>query len=215
MERVVRQSIYWDNIAGHYDHIYNYDNSKVLKMLNHRADLLIQATGMNAMDNILEIGCGTGLLTAIIHDKVGESRFHAIDCSNQMIAESKLRWNNDYRLWGVGFQQMDAHNLQFEDNRYDVVFGNYVLMYLDLPIALKEIRRVLEYGGRVGFIELNALYPPSFVLTRTPFKYLFGKSKEAASFFPQEIKAQIEQAGFINVKVQMVRGSLLISGTKG
>ena len=42
------------------------------------------------------------------------------------------------------FSLMDAHNLQFEDESFDFVFGAAILHHLNMVTALNEIHRVLR-----------------------------------------------------------------------
>jgi ubiquinone/menaquinone biosynthesis C-methylase UbiE len=51
------------------------------------------------------------------------------------------------------FFLMDAHNLEFPDNSFDLVFGNAILHHLDLDQALDEIERVLRPAGKMVFCE--------------------------------------------------------------
>lgn len=53
----------------------------------------------------------------------------------------------------------DAHRTPFEDASFDVIVGGSVLHHLDLPIALREIRRILRPGGRAVFDEPLAHNP--------------------------------------------------------
>jgi len=51
------------------------------------------------------------------------------------------------------FILMDAHNLQFEDETFDMIFGAAILHHLKLVPALDEICRVLKPGGKILFTE--------------------------------------------------------------
>jgi ubiquinone/menaquinone biosynthesis C-methylase UbiE len=51
------------------------------------------------------------------------------------------------------FSLMDANDLQFEDNSFDLVFGDAILHHLDFLKALDEIKRVLRPQGRMVFTE--------------------------------------------------------------
>ena len=57
------------------------------------------------------------------------------------------------------FEIMDAHNLRFPDNSFDVVFGTGILHHLDFETALKEISRVLKKDGSIVFVEPLARNP--------------------------------------------------------
>jgi SAM-dependent methyltransferase len=48
---------------------------------------------------------------------------------------------------------MDANDLQFEDNSFDLVFGDAILHHLDFVKALDEIKRVLKPHGKMVFTE--------------------------------------------------------------
>lgn len=48
---------------------------------------------------------------------------------------------------------MDAHNTDFEDNTFDVVFGNGILHHLELEKSLIEIKRILKPDGQIVFAE--------------------------------------------------------------
>ena len=51
------------------------------------------------------------------------------------------------------FLQMDAHDLQFENETFDMVFGSAILHHLKMVPALDEIYRVLKPGGKILFVE--------------------------------------------------------------
>ena len=51
------------------------------------------------------------------------------------------------------FVLMDAHNLQFDDETFDFVFGAGILHHLNMIPALNEIYRVLKPDGKILFVE--------------------------------------------------------------
>jgi ubiquinone/menaquinone biosynthesis C-methylase UbiE len=57
------------------------------------------------------------------------------------------------------FSLMDANNLQFADNSFDMVFGDAILHHLDFTRALDEIKRVLRPNGRILFTEPLGINP--------------------------------------------------------
>ena len=50
----------------------------------------------------------------------------------------------------VNFFVADAHDTKLPSDNYDIVFGEAVLHHLNLPVAAKEISRILKPGG-LGF----------------------------------------------------------------
>ena len=51
------------------------------------------------------------------------------------------------------FVLMDAHDLQFEDETFDFIYGSGILHHLNLAQALDEIYRVLKPNGKILFVE--------------------------------------------------------------
>ena len=51
------------------------------------------------------------------------------------------------------FIQMDAHELLFENETFDMVFGSAILHHLNMIPALDEIYRVLKPEGKILFVE--------------------------------------------------------------
>ena len=74
---------------------------------------------------------------------------------------------------------MDAHNLKFESNSFDLVIGRAILHHLDADTALKSIHKVLKSNGRAIFIEpladnpllklFRALTPKARTIDEAPF----------------------------------------------
>jgi SAM-dependent methyltransferase len=90
-----------------------------------------------------------------------------LHCIN--ISETELKKGEDLSVQNQNqpcFHVMDAHNLQFEDGYFDLVFGSSVLHHLDFVRALDEIRRVLKVGGKIHFFEPLGINPASKLVRR-------------------------------------------------
>ncbi len=107
----------------------------------------------NSNDKIvLDYGCGKGLDSLKLL-KSG-SFVYGIDIAENYINESiELAKKNGFKEDKFNFQVMDAHNLTFKDNMFDLVIGNGILHHLDKFVAIKSIYRVLKPGGRLVFKE--------------------------------------------------------------
>lgn len=61
--------------------------------------------------------------------------------------------------FNANFKIMDAHNLSFPENSFDLVYGVAILHHLNFEQALKEIWRVLRPNGEILFVEPLRLNP--------------------------------------------------------
>lgn len=101
---------------------------------------------LNAIDralvgdaNVLEVGCGTGVMAEKINALPGVTLI-ATDFSERLVELTAAR--------GVDARQADICYLPFDDAAFDVVYAGWMLYHVrDLERALNEVRRVLRPGG--------------------------------------------------------------------
>jgi len=99
-------------------------------------DLLAPRPG----DVVLDLGCGTGHLTAKIAE--AGATVLGVDSSAEMIAEARRAYP------ALAFEVGDARHLTF-DGSFDAVFSNAVLHWVTEPdLAVAGIARALKPGGR-------------------------------------------------------------------
>ena len=98
-------------------------------------------------DNVVDIGCGNGLLTQEIARAVGATgRVVGVDPSEDMRAPARARCD---AFPSVQIADGLADALPLEDNAVDKAVAVQVLEYLpDIPAAIQEAHRVLRTGGR-------------------------------------------------------------------
>jgi SAM-dependent methyltransferase len=101
---------------------------------------------------ILEYGCGQGDFGLWLLDQgasvsgIDVSEFNIRQCQEKASAK-----NLDPERYS--FAVMDAHRLTFQDNSFELILGNGILHHLELSVAMSEIDRVLEPGGKALFQE--------------------------------------------------------------
>jgi len=129
----------WDRASGHYDRQLWLERWTVRAAL----DLL----GPVADDRLLDVGTGTGEVLRQLSRRPGRPReVIGVDTSAAMLA----RVPELPTPWSV--RQGDARDLPFADGEFDVAVVSYVLHVLpraDLPLALRELARVVRPGGRI------------------------------------------------------------------
>jgi ubiquinone/menaquinone biosynthesis C-methylase UbiE len=133
----------WDLAAGDYEALWGDQLAPAQDALLHRAAL---APG----EQVLDVACGTGLVTFAAARAVGATgSVLGVDLSERMVEVAR------HRALALGldqacFARMDAERLELPDASVDVALCALGLMYLPDPeAALAELRRVLRPGGRL------------------------------------------------------------------
>lgn len=95
---------------------------------------------LHAEAQVLEVGCGTGLLLDRVAPKV--ARAVGVDISAGMLQKAVER--------GLEVAQADAAALPFEDASFDLVYSFKVLAHVEqIDAALREAARVTRPGGHL------------------------------------------------------------------
>ena len=142
-------------IANEEEYYYNFANAKYYSISRssfaYRDSILY-----SNIDNkvALDYCCGSGEISLAMA-KHGAKHVHGIDIS-KVAAENATSLAKEAGIEDrCTFEVMDAENLKYSDNTFDVIHEYGALHHLDLEAALRETSRVLKPGGR--FICTEAL----------------------------------------------------------
>ncbi len=123
-----------------------YEERFVPALFAQWADALLDAAGVRAGQDVLDVACGTGIVTRRAADRVGPTgHVTGMDLNPAMLAvASRLRPDLPWR-------QGDVAALPFADESFDVVTCQSAAMFFpDLVGALREMGRVTRPGGVVA-----------------------------------------------------------------
>jgi len=96
----------------------------------------------------IDVGCGTGALSATILRDCDPQSVVGIDPSEGFVAHAAAR-QDDPR---ARFQTADGAQLPFDAGRFDVLASGLVLNFIpDRVAALREFQRVVKPGGTLSF----------------------------------------------------------------
>jgi ubiquinone/menaquinone biosynthesis C-methylase UbiE len=116
-------------------------------------DELLSLCHIEDAREVLNVGCGIGVGSAYIARKYGR-HVGGVDISEKMIEWSRQRAREERVEAKVEFRTADVLDLPFEANRFDVVFAESVLIFVeDKARAIRECVRVTKPGGYVGLNE--------------------------------------------------------------
>jgi ubiquinone/menaquinone biosynthesis C-methylase UbiE len=134
----------WDLAAVDYESLWQAH-------LAEAQDALLALAPPAAGERVLDIACGTGLVSFDAARAVGPSgHVLGIDLSERMINAAERR-ARDLKISNCTFSRMDAESLALPDAGIDVALCALGLMYMPDPEqALREMYRVLRPGGRVS-----------------------------------------------------------------
>ena len=137
-----------------HDRRYSEDKRKILSPIydfakNSKTLFNDIVTNINPGDNILEIGCGTNTISKKIVDM--GANITIIDISEKAIEIAKQHFQEG--IINISCVVMDAENLKFNDNSFDLVYGSGILHHLSIEKAIIEIKRVLKKDGKAVFYE--------------------------------------------------------------
>jgi SAM-dependent methyltransferase len=95
----------------------------------------------------LDVGCGTGALSATILQRAGPAKVTGLDASDGFLAQARERLQDSR----VAFERGDAQTLPYDNGQFDVAVSGLVLNFVPEPARMvAEMRRVVCPGGTVG-----------------------------------------------------------------
>jgi SAM-dependent methyltransferase len=111
---------------------------------------LAQRLPANAPGNVLEIACGTGLLTRHLREWLAPTlRLVATDLSPAMLDYGRRKLGD---AKGIEWREVDACKLPFGDGEFGAVVCGFGFMFVpDKNAAFSEAHRVLKKGGILLF----------------------------------------------------------------
>lgn len=139
----------WNKAAAHYEGFWS-------AQLRPAQDLMLDLAALTAGERVLDVACGTGLVTLRAAGAVGPGGFVAAsDISEDMV--SAVSTAAAAKGIAGDFRRMDAETLEFADAEFDAALCGLGLMYVAAPSnALREMHRVLRPGGRAAAVVWGA-----------------------------------------------------------
>jgi SAM-dependent methyltransferase len=174
------------------------------------AELLIAMVKPAPGERALDVATGSGVVALRAAAAVGPTgQVVATDLApewGEIVAEESAKAGLD----NVIFRTMGAEELALPDGSFDLALCQFGLMFVPDPVrALREMRRVLRVGGRLGLVvwstrdkvplftlcdQLNALVPPSPTDQALPAPTELGA--------PGLIERHVADAGFTAIAVE-------------
>ena len=165
-------------------------------------DYIFQRAGILTSTYILDVGCGTGVLSRELTQYQIQNTFgfdinpKYIELAGTIAPSSSL-------------QIADAHKMPFKGSSFDCVLCHYLMMWVDAPLAvLAEMKRVTkpggvvlvlaepDYGGRIDYPE------PLAILNQWQTAAL--QNQGANPLMGRRLKALFHQARLTDIEVGVI-----------
>lgn len=103
--------------------------------------------------SVLDVGCGTGAITAGIARVIGpEGHVVGIDRDGALLTVAREEHG---RIHNLTFEDADALHLSFE-RRFDIVTAARTLQWISRPeVAIAQIKKAGKSGGRIVILDYN------------------------------------------------------------
>ena len=120
---------------------------------------LVDATGAGAVDTVLDVACGPGLVVCAFARVVRHAT--GIDLTPAMLERARAL-ATERQLDNVTWHQGDVRHLPFPDATFSIVTSRFAFHHFPDPTAvLAEMRRVCRPGGTVAVADLTASPEPA------------------------------------------------------
>ena len=171
------------------------------KRLERRADYIISQFTSTQNIEVLEIGCGMGIMANMMAAKT-TAKILGVDLCEPFIEAARKEFNNPR----LSFEIMDFNKAEdFINRKFNYIIGNGILhhLYYHLDSALVNIRKLLKPGGKMIFLEPN-IYNPyvSLIFKNSYFRRKAALEPTEMAFSKRFIVEKLQTAGYKNIKVE-------------
>lgn len=195
----------WDKAVGTYEQAWR-------AQLQPAHDLMLGMARVASGDRVLDVACGTGLVSMRLADAVGSAgEVVGVDISDKMV-EAARRVSAAFGIGNASFVRSGAERLLLPDNSFDAAVCGLGLMYVPEPVdALREMCRLVRPGGRVaaavwgarrncGWAEIFPITDARVESDVCPLFFSLGTQEMLARAF--------EAAGLMEVRLQRLATTL-------
>lgn len=198
-DRIQAEISHWKQVAGHAERVWGWEGSVGRRRALRRAGLLVEAAGLHPGVLALELGCGTGVFTALA--RTSGADITAIDLCQDLLDMARSKSPSAMARFIVG----NIEAMPFHEGAFDAIYGSSVLHHLDVRVALLEILRVLKPGGRLACVEPNLLNPHVMLIKKIKaIGSRVGELPHETAFVRWKVAHELERAGFRQVSVRPV-----------
>jgi malonyl-CoA O-methyltransferase len=127
---------------------WSYDDYCSVQQFSGEKLLSFITPAAHAMPRIIDLGCGTGMMTQKLAAAFRYRDFHAIDIANQLLIKATQR----LEPYHVNVYEADFDQLPNYDGPFDIIFSNMALHWsTNIHATLKTLSSLLNSNGLLAF----------------------------------------------------------------
>lgn len=183
-----------NSVVAVFNRIARFYDADILQRVVYRPnhDAVVSELRRAGARRVLDVGCGTGILTERIWRDLKPELVCGCDPSPGMLERARARSSQVRWIEGA------AEQLPLADGAVDAVVTTEAFQFFDQPAALEEFHRVLSVGGR---LVIAAITSPSLI--RVP-RFL-APAVQATWHTPAGLRALVEDADLEVIDQRRVR----------
>jgi len=195
-----------------------YERALIPAVFAAWAPLVVALADPRPGERVLDVACGTGVVTRLVAKQVGHTgNVVGLDLNPGMLAVAASRAVTEPPTSApMTWQEASATQMPFPDGAFDIAYCQLGLQFFpDRPAALREMYRVLVPGGRLGLMVWRGIeHSPGFDILATALAR--HVSSEAAGIMrapfaladAEALRGLIAGAGFRNITIRPVPGTV-------
>jgi SAM-dependent methyltransferase len=152
-----------ENSDGSYifDRFSTASQDREMARLEYQATLLLPieqqiwaVAGLLEGMQVVDIGCGAGIISRAIAKKIPHGKVWGIDSSTALL-DTANKFQAAEPIANLSLMTGDVYDLPLPDKTIDFVYGRLLFQHLTTPLrALTEIDRILKPGGKICLVDV-------------------------------------------------------------
>ncbi len=172
-----------------------YEDFFVPALFGQWPERVLRSAGLTAGHDVLDVGCGTGILARQAARHLGGTgSITGVDINEGMLAVARRATEP------VTWRHAAAERLPFPDRAFDRVFSQFALMFFaDRAAALREMARVTRSGGTITLTTWAGIdLSPGYAAMVDLLRRLIGDDAAAALMAPFTLGTEDELRSVID-----------------
>jgi SAM-dependent methyltransferase len=219
-----QQIAYWNGDAGRK---WADRDAQMAALLAPIAEALMEHAGVDGARSAVDIGCGGGSDTMLLARRLGpQASVLGVDISVPMLEVARARLaKRDLADAQVTFLEADAASHDFGEQKFDLLFSRFGVMFFDDPAAaFAHLRLAMQPRARLAFAcwqglqenpwtalplqaALTVLPPPEPTPPRAPGPFAFAE--------PDYVKTLLGDAGWTAIDIHPHAAQMRWDGSAG